>query len=142
MRIAKLDDRFKIKLGDITVVVSPLSGRQKIEMTSMIRQGEGGKFFIDKPSQEHYLIKHSVKGIEGLKDFDDSDYQLKFSENGKHLTDDCAEELLGFLANTMFTYANTQAVGGVFGDVMNPFSGEKLEGISVERVTKEVDEKK
>lgn len=140
MRIARLEDKFKIKLGEIELTVSPLSGRQKIEMTSLIRQGEGGKFFIDKAAQEHYLVKHSVKGVHGLKDLDDKDYELVFAD--KCLTDECAEELLGFLVNTMFTYANTQAMDGIFGDVVNPFTGKKVEGVSVERLVKEGEEKK
>lgn len=140
MRIARLEDKFKISLGEVVVTVSPLSGRQKIEMTSMIKQTPEGKFIIDKAAQELYLVKHSVKEILGLKDLDGKDYELQF--DGKSLTDACAEEVLGFLVNTMFTFANTQAMGGVFGDVVNPFNGEKLDGIKVERLVKEGDEKK
>lgn len=140
MRIARLDERFKINLGEVSLTVSPLSGRQKLEMTSMLRQGSDGKFYIDKASQEHFLVKHSIKGVEGLKDLDDKDYDLRF--DGKCLTDECAEELLAFLVNTMFTFANTQAMNGLFGEVVNPFTGEKLNGVSVERVIKEGEEKK
>lgn len=140
MRIARLEDKFKISLGEVVVTVSPLSGRQKIEMTSMIKQTPEGKFIIDKAAQELYLVKHSVKEIFGLKDLDEKDYELHF--DGKSLSDDCAEEVLGFLVNTMFTFANTQAMSGVFGDVVNPFNGEKLDGIKVERLVKEGDEKK
>lgn len=132
MKILRLEDRFKISMNGVTFTVAPLSGRQKLEMTSMIRQHPDGKLYLDKPSQELYLVKHSVKSVEGLKDFDDQNYELEF--NGNELSDDCAEELLSFLANTWFTVANTQAIRGEFGPVINPIDGKALEGIEVERV--------
>lgn len=141
MKISKLTDRFNIKLEGVTVIVAPLSGSQKIEMTSFYKQGENGRILIDKPAQELYLVKHSVKEIEGIRDLDGNAYQLEFDRNG-FLTNDCAEEVLGYLANTFYTYANTQAIRGLFGEVLNPYTGEKLEGVSVERLVKQEDEKK
>lgn len=140
MRISRLSDRFKIKLEGVTVTVAPLSGRQKLEMTSMIKQKEDGKLYLDKPAQEHYLIKHSVKKIEGLKDYDGQDYVLHF--DGDSLSDDCAEEVLSFLVNTYFTVANTQIISGIMGDVINPITGQAISGISVERIEKASDEEK
>lgn len=134
MKIVRLEDRFKINLNGVTLTVAPLSGRQKLEMTSMIRQKEDGKLYIDKPMQELFLIKHSVKAIEGLKDHDEQDYKLTFEAGANVLTDDCAEEILGFLANTWFTVANTQALNGVTGPVVNPISGEEIKGIEIERI--------
>lgn len=140
MKILRLSERFKIDLEGVVITIAPLSGSQKLEMTSMVRQSDDGKFYVDKNKQELFLIKHSVKAIEGLKDIDDKDYVLEFE--GSHLTNDCAEELLSFLVNTMFTFANTQAMKGLFGEVMNPYSGEPIKGVSIERVIKEGDEKK
>lgn len=140
MRILRLSERFKIDLEGVVVTIAPLSGSQKLEMTSMVKQNEDGKFYVDKNRQELFLVKHSVKGIEGLKDIDDQDYILEF--DGEKLTKDCAEEVLGFLVNTMFTFANTQAMKGLFGEVLNPFTGEPIKGVSVERIIKEGDEKK
>lgn len=124
----------------VTVTVAPLSGRQKLEMTSLIKQREDGKLYVDKAGQEHYLVKHSVKAFEGVKDHDNKDYVLEFE--GDCLKDDCAEELLSFLVNTYFTTANTQAMSGVFGDVVNPITGEPIKGIQVDRVVKMKDEEK
>ena len=121
-------------------MVAPLSGRQKLEMTSMIRQREDGKLYIDKPSQEHYLVKHSIKSIEGIKDYDGQDYVLYF--DGDSLSDNCAEEVLSFLVNTYFTVANTQIMSGIMGEVINPISGKPIEGITIERVEKVSDEEK
>lgn len=132
MKIVRLNDRFKINLNGVTLTVAPLSGRQKLEMTSMIRQREDGKFYLDKAGQELFLIKHSVKAIEGLKDQDDKDYQLEFK--GEELTDDCADELLGFMANTFFTTATAQALNGHAGEVINPIDGKPIKGITIERV--------
>jgi len=140
MKIARLSDRFKIKMEGVTVIVAPLSGRQKLEMTSMIKQQNDGKFYIDKASQEHFFIKHSIKEIQGLKDYDGVDYTLDF--DGDCLSDTCGEELLSFLVNTYFTVANAQVLKGVFGEVINPMSGEPIKGIVVERIEKMSDEEK
>ena len=140
MRILRLNERFKINLEGVTVTVAPLSGSQKLEMTSMVRQNEDGKFYVDKNRQELFLVKHSVKEISGLKDMDDNEYLLEFE--GEKLKEDCAEEVLGFLVNTMFTFANTQAMKGLFGEVINPFTQEPIKGVSVDRIIKEGDEKK
>lgn len=140
MKITRLEDRFKIKLGEVQLTVAPLSGRQKLEMTAMIKQNDKGQFLVDRPSQEHFLIKHSVKEITGLKDTDEEDYALEF--DGSSLSDNCAEELLGFLANSYFTVANTQALRGVFGEVINPYNNQKVEGVEVYKIVKGEDEKK
>lgn len=140
MRIARLSDRFKIKMEDVEVIVAPLSGKQKLEMTSMIKQNESGRFFIDKIAQELFLVKHSIKGISGLKDLDGNAYELSFE--GEYLSDACADELLGFLVNSYFTVANTQIIAGIMGDVVNPITGEVVKGISVERVSAISEEEK
>lgn len=139
MKIARLSERFKIKLGAVTVTVAPLSGSQKIEMTSLVRQDASGKLFINKPAQELFLIKHSVKAIEGLMDHDDKEYQLQFTDGLATLTDECAEEMLSFLSGTFFTFANTQAMAGLTGEVLNPFTGKVIEGVSTERLIKKED---
>lgn len=140
MKIARLSDRFVIKLEEVEITIAPLSGRQKLEMTSMIKQGDDGKLYLDKISQELFLIKHSVKSIKGLKDFDESEYKLEFS--GEELTEECADELLGFLVNSYFTVANTQVMSGILGEVINPITGKAIRGISIERAGSDGDEEK
>lgn len=135
MKITRLTDRHIIKMDDLVIKVAPLSGRQKVEMTSFYSQDAKGKFKVDKPAQEHFMIKHSIKEISGLKDADDNDYVLEFS--GDALTDECAEELLGFLVNTWFTVANTQAINGLYGEVISPLDNKPVKGVSIERVIKE-----
>lgn len=142
MKIVRLNERFKINLDGIIVTVSPMSGSQKIEMTSLVKQGVGGKLVIDRAAQEHYLIKHTVKAIEGLKDLEDKDYQLEFQNGTGTLTDECAEEVLSFMANTYFTWAHSQAMSGHYGKVKNPFNDQDLEGVTVERLIKKEDEEK
>lgn len=128
-------------MDGVTVIVAPLSGRQKLEMTSLIKQGNDGKLYIDKASQELYLVKHSIKEIQGIKDHDGIDYSLEF--DGDCLNDTCGEEVLSFLVNTYFTVANTQIMSGIFGEVISPMSGNPVKGILVERVAKmSEDEKK
>lgn len=142
MKIARLGERFKVKLGEISVTISPLSGSQKIEMTSMVKQNKDGKLVVDRANQELYLVKHSVKAIEGLKDLDDKEYQIRTTEGSGVLTDECAEEVLSFLANTWFSVAVPQMMRGLFGEVINPLSGLAVEGVFVERIIPKDDEKK
>lgn len=135
MKITRLTDRHIIKMDDLEIKVAPLSGRQKVEMTSLYTQDDKGRFKIDKPAQEHFMIKHSIKEIKGLMDADNHGYELQF--DGEALTDECAEELLGFLVNTWFTVANAQAISGLYGEVISPINNKPVKGVSIERVIKE-----
>lgn len=136
MKISRLTDRYVIKMGEISLKLAPLSGRQKVEMTSLYTQDPAtGRFKVDKPAQEHYMVKQSIKEISGLKDDDGNDYKLEF--DGDVLTETCAEEVLGFLVNTYFTTANVQAIAGLYGEVISPLTNKPIKGVSVERYIKE-----
>lgn len=108
----------------------------------MVKQNKDGKLVVDRANQELYLVKHSVKAIEGLKDLDDKEYQIRTTEGSGVLTDECAEEVLSFLANTWFSVAVPQMMRGLFGEVINPLSGLAVEGVFVERIIPKDDEKK
>lgn len=136
MFIPKLSDRFDIKMGEVTVTVAPLSGRDKIVLSSFTSY-ELGKLKMDKPSQEHFTIKKSVKAVSGLNLIDGSPYVLEFEKGQDCLTDYCADELLGFLASSWFTVSMMQLSGGELGDVINPMTNKPLNGVSIE-VKKEV----
>lgn len=131
MFLAKLTDRFDIKMSGVTVTVAPLSGRDKI-MISSFTSYEKGKLKIDKPSQEHYIIKKSVKAIQGILLADGTEYTLEFENGQDSLTDLCADEVLGFLSSTWFSVAGIQLAEGKLGEVINPITGKAIEGMSID----------
>lgn len=143
MKIARLTDRFIIKLGEISVEVSPMSGKEKVEMGGFSTWKEG-KLITDKPRQEHFIIKHTVKNILGVTDTRGEDYKLSF--DGNVLTDDCADEVLGLLASTWFPVATVQLAQNSLGAVINPITGKALDGVEIalkgDIAAEEVEEKK
>lgn len=128
MKIARLTDRFIIKMGEISIEVSPLSGREKVELAGFSSWKEG-KIHVDKPRQELFVIKHTVKDVHGVTDMDDHPYKLAF--DGNVLTDDCADEVLGLLASTWFTYATLQLASSGVGKVISPINGQPVEGVEI-----------
>ena len=128
MKIARLTDRFTIKMGEVSVEVSPLSGREKVELAGFSSWKEG-KISVDKPRQELFVIKHTVKNISGVVDMDDCPYKLSF--DGNVLTDDCAEEVLGLLASTWFPVATLQIANSGAGALISPLTGQPVEGVEI-----------
>lgn len=128
MKILRLTDRFEIKMGEISVEVSPLSGKEKVELAGFSSWKEG-KIHVDKPRQEHFVIKHTVKNITGVTDIQGKPYELTFDKDA--LTDECADEVLSFLASTWFTYATLQLANSGPGKVINPVTNEPLEGVEI-----------
>lgn len=137
MRIPRLTDRFIVKLGEISVEVSPLSGREKVELAGFTTFNKGIRV-VDRPSQEHYIVKHSVKKLFGVKNYSGSDYELTFE--GSVLSDDCADEVLSMLASGWFTVALGQLAGNEDGKVINPIDGKPLDGVFIEYINQSKDE--
>lgn len=91
MIIYKPSDRIPIKLGDLTVVLSPLTFEQKADVYDL--QMKAGKGKQDDTSILRKAMAYSVKDLKGAKSWDGKEFTLNW-ENGK-LCNDCIEVLMG-----------------------------------------------
>ena len=92
MRILRLKDRVSIDLEDVKFKLAPISFEQEAEINSC-KKIEAGEERIDYSKRVFLLLKFSVKGIEGLKTYDDKKYKPSFDDNG-NLTDDSVNDIL------------------------------------------------
>lgn len=89
--VLRMCDRIKLKVGDVTFTLAPLSGIHKQEILSLMAMKSGEVIQNHDKAQRIYL-KHAVKKIEGVQCYDQSDYELSFDNDS--LTDDCVDELM------------------------------------------------
>jgi hypothetical protein len=93
MIIYRLTDRIPVEIGEVKFWLSPLSYSQKVVLAELY-QMKAGVEHQDTHRAVLLSIKYSVKGVEGIKQSDGSDYALSFDADGT-LSDQCVQELLG-----------------------------------------------
>lgn len=126
MIIHKITDRIKVKIGEITFHLSPLSWDQKQDILSETKMVEGsGK----NRNSTYKCLKYAVKDIEGVTLEDGSPYTLKL-ENGI-LSDECVEDLLNLELSPKLIMACFSFVQGVPNKIFNPVTGEVVEGVEI-----------
>lgn len=92
MRIYKTTDRLEIKIGEISVKISPLSLIQKNEVQSMMLEGQKNSDLTKLNAALILAVSYCLKEVQGLEDSNGNPYLLQF-ENGK-LTDLCIDDLM------------------------------------------------
>jgi hypothetical protein len=129
-KILRLTDRIRLTIGDVVFVLAPLSHFQKIDLSNCttIRNGEDS---YDLLAAQALYIKYSVKSIEGLETYDGNKYELEF--NGDELTDNCVSEILSLEQKSTLAISAWQLLSGIK-DLVDPTTGEKLEGVELEVV--------
>lgn len=123
--IYRKEDRVKVKIGSLTVKLSPLSYREKAEAQNLIMS----KNPTASMDGSIYAVKCAVKEIEGLKLPDGSAYELEF-ENGM-LTDECIDDLTNLEENDQLFVACLSLLNGIPKKFINPLTGKELEGVKI-----------
>ena len=103
MKVLRKSDRVKFTVEGVEFVIAPLSYRDRIELSSLVRH-VSGEVKLDWIEQTFVMIKRCLKEVRGMKDHDDKDYQLTFDENGE-LETECANEILSCLKSSPATNA-------------------------------------
>jgi hypothetical protein len=126
MIIHKITDRIKVKIGEITFHLSPLSWDQKQDIVSDAKLVEG------KPTNRnstYKCLKYAVKNIEGVTLADGSPYVVQLENNV--LSDECVEDLLNLELSNKLIIACYSMVQGVPSKIINPVTGQVLEGVEI-----------
>jgi hypothetical protein len=130
MKIYSLNDRISIKIDTISILISPLSYKQKAEIQASIARYAVSKDTSDLLEGSFKALKYSVKDIKGAKNKDDSDYQITL-ENGI-ASDDSIEGLLNSSISNKLTNVAISLLNGIPTEIINPMTGEPLEGVTIE----------
>lgn len=139
IKIFRPKDRLKLNIGEIEIMVSPLSYGQKVEVQSLgVSQGKNGIKVNDKIDFNKliYLVtKFTLKGIKGVENLDGSPYELEFETEDKNcLSDSCVEEILNLSISPKMSIALMQLMNGFpeNGKIINPEKpGEYLQGVEI-----------
>lgn len=123
MKILRLTDLVLIEYSNLKIKVSTLTASQRSEVASAITVF-GGVERIDNQKSAMLTIKHSVKEIEGLENFDGTPYVLSFDDSLKtSLTENCAVELLNLFSSLPVYDAINMATVGMINS--------KIKGVSM-----------
>jgi hypothetical protein len=95
MKILKASDRVKVKIGEITFLLAPMKMAQKLEINSLTRVVNGQEV-NDGQAMLAFIVKHCVKGIEGVTDYEGNPIQVQIDETGC-LVDDSISDTLSIL---------------------------------------------
>lgn len=130
-KILRMKDRIRVKIGDIEFLMAPLSYLHKQEIANCTRNS-GGKEIYDFLKAQALHIKYGLKGVKGLKTYDDKDYELQF--DGDCLSDECLNEILAIECNDKLSAAAWSILNGYDQEAIS--NNEKaLEGIDIEVVS-------
>lgn len=125
--IFRISDRIRYKIDDLEVAIRPLSYGEKMGLQqSMIKASQGDMAMAMDAVVE--TVKLALKEIKGIKNSDGSDYTLEFTPEGK-VTDDCIDELLNLPHRDKLTLLCSAFLNGVPTKVVNPQTGEAIEGV-------------
>lgn len=126
-RIYKTTDRITVKIDDISIKISPLSYEAKCEIQAELISGQTlGIIRAAKKS-----MQYAIKEISGVENSDGSEYKLEFEDD--RLTESCVDDLLNIDQDNKLSFVCTRLLEGIPKDFVNPQTGEKIEGIKIER---------
>ncbi len=124
-KIYRVTDRIRVKIGDITFDLSPLTSLQKADIMSAA-MSNGAKGLQEST---RLALKYSVKRVEGLETLDDVPYQVEL-ENGV-LKDACIDELLNIEISENLNKVCLNLMHGVPQTFLDPQTGQPIEGVEV-----------
>lgn len=90
IKILRMTDRVKLKIGKVTFFLAPLMNDHKMEMASTVATVSGEKV-IDYGQAQHLYLKYALKDLQGVTDYHGEKYELEFE--GDYLTDECISEV-------------------------------------------------
>ncbi len=129
-RIFRTSDKIPVKIGDITLTISPMSLAQKTELQSVMLSAKTDPMRAVKGAG--LAIRFAVKGVTGVECMDGSPWTPTFGDDGI-LTEDSCDELLNLEESPKLIALCTQLVAGVpVNGVIDPQTGKAMQGITLE----------
>lgn len=120
----------KIKIDDLVFHVSPLSYQQKGEFVALSSK-PGGEPLVNILNASAYLIKNTVKKIEGLVDEDGNTYEVKLEDGA--LSDETVDDLLNTEINEKLQLTLQNFVNSIPNKIVDLGTNKPIEGVSIIR---------
>lgn len=110
-KILSTKSTFTLKIDDLKFTLKPLNYMHRLELDECFIQ-KGGSNLQKLYRSQSILIKYSLKSVKGIKNHDDSDYELEFNDDGS-LTDDCVNDIMNIQQRHKLTTAAMNVLNGV-----------------------------
>ena len=131
MKIYSLTDKIPVKIGDITISISPLSTIQKAEIQGlMLKTVKDPENTLPAMQASNLCVKYSLKEIKGVEMADGTSFGLQF-EDGV-LTDDCVEQLNNSELGTLLHQTCLNLLKGIPNTFVDEY-GNELKGVEMVR---------
>jgi hypothetical protein len=108
MKILRTTDRVKIKLGEVVLTVKPMTQAQKIEMSRLVTT-QDGKQISYATEMLTFVVKHTVKEMEGVTDLNGDAIKLGFLEDGS-MDEESVSDVMAVLVEKAILYMPIMAV--------------------------------
>lgn len=120
MRVYKTTDRLSLDLGELKVVISPLSYIQKQEVQSLMLEGQKNNDVTKMNDGILLALRYSLKEIQGLQD-ESGDYKLTLKDG--MVAVECMDDLLNIPISGQLMKISGKLINGVPEDF-------EIEGVS------------
>jgi len=124
-KIYKVTDKIKVDVGGLVFHISPLTFDQKSEIQALAASGD----FKKSLQSAKLAVKYAVKDVDGLEDVDGNPYKLERDDSG--VSEDSLDSLLNLQQSESLQMACLGLLQGIPKQFINPFTNEKLEGVSI-----------
>jgi hypothetical protein len=117
-----MSDKRQLKIDDVTITISPLDYKTKADMQACVIAG--------RPMDAAVLaLKHSIKGVSGLKLEDGSGYSLPMDPDGT-VSDAGINDLLNIPQSSRLSAVCISLIHGMpQGEFIDPETGKPIKGV-------------
>lgn len=125
MIVYSSSDRFSLKVDGVEFLLSPLTQKQKLDVLSVgqINNGEQGKS-LDMAMK---TIQYCLKGVKGIERPDGSEFEIKMDKGVA--SEESIDTLMNCQVSDTVMSACMQFLNGIPDKIVNPVSGEAMDGV-------------
>lgn len=139
-KIYRKSDRIKLKIGEVTVDVAPLSFHEKTEIQMAIHESAKSGDTMGIIKAAFLCVKYAVKGISGVENADGSSYEVQMEND--ILTDECVNDLFSLEESDKLSMVCLNLLQGKYDEFKDPNTGERIKGVSLLKKEKPVKKQK
>ena len=126
--LMRKSDRIEIKIEDLVLKIAPLSFSAKMEINEVLSGTKNDDLHASMKAAKLAMM-HSIKEIKGIECFDGEEYSLEF--DGDKLSEECIDDLLNLEACPKLMGVCSSLLAGVSEKIVDPVTGEEMEGVEV-----------
>lgn len=127
-KIYTVNDKIPVKIDDITFFISPLKYSQKCEIQSLMEKTLSTREMKYAQDAAFLAVKYSVKDVLGLERQDGTPFRVELENTV--LNDESVDNLLNIEYSTKLASICTSLVHGISNEIIDPYTGKTMEGVS------------